>query len=179
MATYKERQCPGCGKIEKRKSESLCRECAETLKDAERLKQLVNSLQHSKSVIDIGVTRHLPLPIVRGLDAEDQTVKRFRISLECLVSVFSPILESNVRHHFELRPMCDCDHPQRGMYSHIKQDKVISAPKEFIDAYDNFLFSLRDLLLQQYEQGRKSGVNLLEQLNTGKISTQDFERNKK
>lgn len=174
MSAYKSRPCPGCGKVENRPAGTICRECQDRLSDYDRMKKLAS--MGRDDVVNIGISEYLPLPKCPGVGKGGREFEDLRDSVSALIQVFAPIIDGTTALH-SIRPDQLNDHPQSGTtYTASRIDKVITAPVSFIKAYDRLIFSLRAVLVKQYEHGQNYGVRLLDQLNSGRISTMDFDR---
>lgn len=171
MSQYKERPCAGCGKIGRRRADTLCLDCSVKLQDYNRMSELYSRAFGEQALVDCGYCNKVPLPLARGIHSGSLATENFREALTMLIDGLTPIakgsqgriLSSNVSH----------DGP--GPYCNHIPTHSFKAYDTFPSRFGDFLAAIRILANDIFSQGQKSGQNLLMQLNEGNISTKDFE----
>lgn len=174
MTRYKERECPGCESIGRRPVDTLCPRCKQKLIDYNRIENELERLKLHQGKTRLFGERRLPMALSLGSRSDGKEMEAFRAAMFNLIDGLSPI----TKHESEL-PQGKSHYllsraPNDGKGRGWNPTFSFKASEDFGDRYDAFLVAMRELLSAVYYNGKKSGKNLLRQLNEGEISTNDF-----
>lgn len=174
MSQYKERPCAGCGKIGRRRADTLCLDCSGKLQDYNRMSELHSRACGGQSLIDCGYCNTLPLPLAQGIKKGDLATERFRTALTMLIDSLTPVAQGTRGRVLS----SSVGHDGPSPYCTLTPTHSFKAYGTFPSRFDEFLAAFRVLANDIFCQGQKSGQHLLRQLNAGNISTKDFEERK-